>query len=143
MVMWFAQPRRTLMAPVLLVDDDRADLMLLEQALSTARPGLEVLTARTKEEMLGHLDAADLVLLDLNMPGTSGFELLEAIRSGERSRLPVIILTTSAAKTDVTKAYEVGANAFITKPEDLVSTIKVMEALCEFWLDHVALPKEH
>ncbi len=129
------------MAQVLLVDDDRADLMLLEQALLAARPGVQVRPARTRAEALAHLGDVDLVLMDLNMPGTSGFEILGEIRSGPHPYIPVIVLTTSAASTDVEEAYALGANAFITKPEDLLATIEAMRALCTFWLDHVALPR--
>ncbi len=128
------------MQRVLLVDDDLADLTLLQQALQVAYAGVEVVPARTRGEALAALPDVALVLLDLNMPGVSGFEILQEIRAGPQPWMPVIVLTTSAASRDVDKAYETGANAFITKPEDLLTTIDAMRTLCEFWLGHVAIP---
>ncbi len=128
------------MARVLLVDDDLADLTLLRQALQEARPGVDVRPARTRAEAMAQVDGVDLVLLDLNMPGTSGFEILKEIRHGKRPWQPVIVLTTSAASSDIDKAYELGANAFITKPEDLMMTIDAMRVICDFWLLHVTMP---
>lgn len=131
------------MAVVLLVDDDRADLMLLSQAMQAAAPDVELVAARTAKEVRQALDehSIDLVLLDLNMPGASGFEILEAIRGdGQHARLPVLILTTSAADADVLRAYELGANAFITKPADLKGTIDIMRRIATFWFDVAVLP---
>jgi two-component system, chemotaxis family, response regulator Rcp1 len=83
----------------------------------------------------------DLILLDLNLPGKSGHEVLAEIKADQSLRsVPVIILTTSRLETDVLKAYNLQANAYIVKPVDLQQFIEAMRAFDEFWLAVVKLP---
>lgn len=124
------------MGTVLLVDDDAGDLILLEQALRLAAPGATVRTARQYADAVASAVDADLVVLDLNMAGTHGLEILADLRADDATRhTPVVVLTTSAASRDIEDAYEAGANAFVTKPSDLDGTIAMMHDLTHFWLE--------
>ncbi len=124
------------MAKVLLVDDDLGDLILMQKALQTAAPDVTISTARIHEDALRAAPGCDLVLLDLNMAGTHGLEILKDLRAQEATAdLPIVVFTTSAAERDVGAAYERGANAFITKPADLQGTIAMMASTTRFWLE--------
>ena len=82
-----------------------------------------------------------LILLDWKMPGISGLEVLQWIRSGSDHRnVPVIVLTSSGRTDDVDTAYSAGANAFITKPSGVLELIDLLRALNVFWLRFTQLP---
>jgi CheY-like chemotaxis protein len=82
----------------------------------------------------------DLVLLDLNLPGKSGHELLEELKEDEElRRIPVVILTSSEAEEDISKSYDRYANAYVTKPVDLEGISKVVRAIDGFWFEVVRL----
>ncbi|TWU11700.1 Response regulator rcp1 [Symmachiella macrocystis] len=77
----------------------------------------------------------DAVLLDLNLPKIDGLNVLKSIRETDRlRRLPVIILSTSNATTDVTRAYELGANSYLVKPTDFEQFSQMINDLGDFWL---------
>ncbi|MBI4405831.1 MAG: response regulator [Deltaproteobacteria bacterium] len=83
----------------------------------------------------------DLVLLDYNLPKSSGLEVLKEIKSyNTLSHIPVLILTTSQSKTDLTQLYENHANCVLSKPVDLVSYEEMLKAIETFWLQTVHLP---
>jgi CheY-like chemotaxis protein len=76
-----------------------------------------------------------LVLLDLNLPLLSGLDVLKALRQDPRGRLvPVVVLTTSEMPSDLLKAYECGANAYVQKPMGFTALVNLVEALQAFWL---------
>lgn len=130
---------------VLVVDDDRADAGLLVEALAVAAPSVRVDVERTAHGALTRLarpPRVAIILLDLNMPGQHGFDVLRRIRSDPAlAATPVLILTTSAARQDIQRAYELHANAFITKPADMQETIEAMRRLCDFWCGLAVLPE--
>jgi two-component system, chemotaxis family, response regulator Rcp1 len=81
------------------------------------------------------------VLLDLNLPRKDGREVLEELKADPAlCRIPVIVLTTSAAQTDIMRAYELQANCFITKPLDLDEYFAVVRSIEDFWLATARLP---
>jgi CheY-like chemotaxis protein len=83
----------------------------------------------------------DLVLLDLNLPGMDGREVLESIKTDPQLHIiPVVILTTSADEADILRSYQLKANCYITKPVDIQQFIHVIELINEFWLVAVKLP---
>lgn len=115
---------------VLLVEDDQNDALLLQRAFHRARlTSMLQVVSNAKQAMayLGQLPPFDkpdesptpsLLLLDLNLPGTSGLELLEWLRQqpSPLKNLPVIILTSSRDTEDIDRAYELGANSYMAKP---------------------------
>lgn len=85
----------------------------------------------------------DLILLDLNLPGMDGREVLAAVKSDPSLKLiPVVILTTSADEHDVLRSYNLNANCYVTKPLDVHQFIKVVELISTFWVAAVRLPTE-
>jgi len=84
-----------------------------------------------------------IILLDLNMPGISGREVLVEIKSSELLRdIPVIILTTSDNEKDVNECYNAGANTYIKKPVDIDNFFAAIKRLSEYWFELALLPKE-
>jgi CheY-like chemotaxis protein len=83
-----------------------------------------------------------IILLDLNLPGTDGRELLRAINAEpDLKKIPVIVLTTSDAEQDIEQCYAAGANSYIQKPVDLAGFIHAIALLSEYWLEVSILPK--
>jgi CheY-like chemotaxis protein len=82
-----------------------------------------------------------LILLDLNMPKKDGREALKEIRANpDLRKIPVVVLTTSKADTDIGRIYELGANSFISKPVSFDSLVEVMKILGRYWFEIVELP---
>ncbi len=82
-------------------------------------------------------DVPRIILLDLNLPGLSGFDVLKELRANSRWRhIPVIVLTSSSDPRDIEMAYKLGANAYLSKPATLAELRTMLESTCAFWLDH-------
>ena len=85
----------------------------------------------------------DIILLDLNLPKKDGREVLREIKEDiNLKNIPVIILTSSSAENDITRAYELHANAYVTKPLNFDQFIKVVGSIESFWLEIVKLPSK-
>jgi CheY-like chemotaxis protein len=83
-----------------------------------------------------------MILLDLNLPGTDGREVLRVIKSDSRlHQIPVIVLTTSNAEQDISRCYEAGANSYVQKPVDMGGFVQAISRLKEYWLEISVLPK--
>ena len=83
----------------------------------------------------------NLVLLDLNLPKKDGREVLEELkRDTDLRRIPVVVLTTSAAESDISRSYQLHANCFITKPLDLDDFFSVVRSIKDFWVESARLP---
>lgn len=140
------------MAEILLVEDNPADVRLIQEALKEGKIRNNLNVAADGEEALEFLYARgkfanaprpDIVLLDFNLPKKDGREVLEIIKSDPRlRRIPVIVMTTSRLERDVFNAYDNHANAFINKPLDFEQFIKVVASIEGFWFDIVRLPRE-
>lgn len=95
---------------------------------------------RQQDEYVGAA-LPDLILLDLNLPGMDGREVLEEIKSDPAlQHIPVIILTTSNDEQDILRSYDLNANCYVTKPVEIQEFIRVIQLLEEFWLAAVRLP---
>jgi two-component system, chemotaxis family, response regulator Rcp1 len=139
---------------ILLIEDSRTDAMIIERALrERAVPHrLTVLPdgRQALEYLFGLLDESadpsrepDLVLLDLNLPGIDGHQVLVRIKADPRLRaLPVVVLTTSCREEDVFKTYQAGVNTYIPKPAEYAGYCEVVSAIRTYWLD-TALPVPH
>jgi CheY-like chemotaxis protein len=136
-----------------MADDDDDDRLLARDALTESRVGGEVRFVANGEELMDYLcrrgkyGAAGsaprpaIILLDLNMPLKDGREALREIKSDpDLRRIPVVVLTTSKADTDVGAIYELGANSFITKPFQFDAFVNVMKAIGHYWFQTVELP---
>jgi chemotaxis family two-component system response regulator Rcp1 len=131
---------------ILLIEDSLADIELTLEALAGAKVANEVSVARDGASAMERLNAAgplpDMVILDLNLPRMSGHEVLAAMRADETlRRIPVAVLTTSAAEADVVRTYDLGANCFLTKPVDVDQFVHVVQSIDDFWLGLVRLPQ--
>lgn len=138
---------------ILMADDDDDDRLLAQDALFESHVPSDLRFVRNGEELLDYLfhrghyaQGADaprpgLILLDLNMPLKDGREALREIKSDpDLRRIPVVVLTTSQADTDVGAIYELGANSFISKPFQFETFVTVMKVLGQYWFDTVQLP---
>jgi CheY-like chemotaxis protein len=138
---------------ILMADDDADDRLLAKDALQECQfvQGLEFV--ENGEELMDYLRRRGqyaglpeerrpgLILLDLNMPRKDGREALREIRSDpELRRIPVVVLTTSRADTDIAGIYELGANSFISKPVAFDALVNVMRNVKNYWLETVELP---
>lgn len=143
---------------ILLVEDNPGDVRLTQEALSEARVDSELRVARDGVEAIDYLtgtqdDTAengqtkvvpDLVLLDLNLPRKNGFEVLRWIKAhGVLKKIPVIVLTTSSAESDIQETYAQHVNSYITKPVDFDGFVKVVAEISDFWFDTARLPTNH
>nr|WSX48015.1 response regulator [Streptomyces sp. NBC_00974] len=125
---------------VLLVEDDMADAMLIEEALSDrgARNLVQVTDGVAALEHLRDPDSVrpDLIVLDLNMPRMNGRDLLKILKADDEFQtIPVVVLTTSAAPDDVTGAYSSHANAYVTKPVNLEEFERAVQSIDAFYLE--------
>lgn len=138
---------------ILLVEDNAGDVRLTQEAFKEAkvpnrlhivRDGIAAVQFLKKQEPFAGVPEPDLVLLDLNLPKKSGFEVLDQIKTDPYLRhIPVIILTSSSAEGDVLRSYQGYVNSYITKPADVEQYFKVVEIIDEFWLSTVRLPRKH
>lgn len=143
-------PGQAKVAEILLVEDSPTDALLTREALASSRlanrlhvvaDGVEALAFLRGEGPYSTSPKPDLILLDLNLPRMDGREVLREIRSDPAlSLIPVVVLTTSQADTDVVAAYGLRANCFISKPVDFDNFIEVIRRAGEFWFAVVTLP---
>jgi chemotaxis family two-component system response regulator Rcp1 len=130
---------------VLLVEDNEADVVLMQEALREAAVSAELEVARDGEQALvalrGQRPLPDLVLLDLNLPRKDGREVLEEAKADpELCGVPILVLTTSQSPADVAFAYRNHANAYLRKPNGLEALMSVTTAIRDFWVGAVTLP---
>ena len=137
------------LAHVLLVDDNPGDTRLLTEALRNRRIRSQIHIVGNAREALdflrrqgAHASAPrpDLILLDLNLPGQSGTELLAEVKGdAELRHIPVVVLTASTNVADVRRSYDLHANCYITKPLKLEDFLRVVWGVEEFWLNVATL----
>lgn len=137
---------------ILLVEDNPGDVRLTMEALREGKilnnlhivaDGVEAMAFLNREGTYTNAPRPELILLDLNLPRKDGREVLAEIKRDERlKRIPVVILTSSAAEQDIIKSYNLHANCYVTKPVDLDQFIGVVKSIEHFWLTVVKLPPE-
>lgn len=132
---------------ILLVEDDPAhaeivrrnfeDFRLANRLMHVAdgQDALDYLYHRAKFSDSKQSPRPGLILLDLRLPRVEGLEVLKIIKSDpDLSRIPVVVLTTSAAESDMVKAYDNHANSYLVKPVDLSQFVDMMKTLGYYWL---------
>ena len=135
---------------ILIVEDNPGDVRLIQEALKTSsidptlyftHDGVEAtqfLETKKREPSNGF---PHLIVLDLNLPKKSGFEVLQFVKRDEMlKRIPVIVLSSSQNPEDVARAYDLHANCYLTKPAKFEAFINVVKALEYFWLRMANLP---
>jgi two-component system, chemotaxis family, response regulator Rcp1 len=137
---------------ILLVEDNPGDVRLTQEALKEAKfrnnlqvvgDGVEALAYLRQEGKYSGATRPHMVMLDLNMPRMDGREVLAAIKKDpDLRRIPVVVLTSSEAETDIARAYELHANCYVTKPVGIDHFLQVVKSIEEFWVEIVKLPSQ-
>ena len=135
---------------ILLVEDNPGAVRLTKEALKEGKlinnlhvvgDGVEAEAFLRKQPKYKNEPLPDLILLDLNLPKKDGRELLAEIKEDEHfKQIPVVVLTTSKAESDIIQSYESHANCYITKPVDMNQFIKIVHSIEQFWFSIVKLP---
>lgn len=137
---------------ILLVEDNPADVEITLEAFRRSSGQQRVHVCRDGEEAMDYLlrrgrfarggaPAPDLILLDLNLPKKSGYEVLAELRGNPDLRhLPVIILSTSDREEDVARCYRSGANNYLTKPVQFDECLRLIATIQRYWLELSKLP---
>jgi CheY-like chemotaxis protein len=138
---------------ILLAEDDANDVLLIQRAFRKAGLHETLRVVRDGAQAIEYLDGrgeyADralfplpfLVLLDLKMPGTDGFEVLSWARSQpELKRLLIVVLTSSNFQSDVDKAYDLGANSYLVKPVEFKDMVNLIQRFEAYWTELNRIP---
>ena len=138
-------------ANILLVEDNPAEALLTEEAFKQSKLNNNLFIVGDGELALDFLNkrnsyedavTPDLILLDLNLPKVDGREVLAHLKLHDHlSRIPVIVLTSSALEKDVMSCYDNGANSYIVKPMELDKFIKIVESIAAYWFSMSVLPE--
>ena len=142
------QPRPPL--GVLLVEDDPGDVLIAQEAMRASRlesrltvvpDGVEAIAYLRKQNGYAEAERPDLILLDLNLPRKSGHEVLAEVKADPQlRRIPIVVLTTSAAVEDVVRSYDLHANVFVAKPVDFDHFTDVVKQIDDFFISVAQLP---
>ena len=133
--------------PLLLVEDNADDAMILKRALAQLGLGEKMVHAPSAELALMHLrstaeEKPALILLDLNMPNMSGIEFLQTLKNDPGlAAIPVVVLTASDDQRDVRQSFDLHAAGYIVKPFDYEAAVKALKIIEEYWsLNHLPVP---
>ncbi len=127
------------MKTILLVEDDRVDVMTVKRALKELNVPNPLKVAGNGEEALEYLEDQSnpkpgIILLDLNMPKMNGIEFLKVVKQDEAlRRIPVVVLTTSKEEQDRVASFDLSVAGYIIKPVDYVQFVEVMRAINTYW----------
>lgn len=137
------------LASILLVEDDPGDVMLVREALAERKAagvlavvddGVKAIEFLRRQGRYADAERPGVVLLDLNLPGRSGAEVLAEIKSDPAlATIPVVVLTTSEAEEDVLRCYRQHANAYVTKPADFERFKQIVRQIYDFFVGLVKL----
>jgi CheY-like chemotaxis protein len=125
--------------PILLIEDDRVDVMTLERAMKDLNVTNPVVNVRNGEEALQYLrneanQKLCLILLDLNMPKVNGIEFLQLAKADQMLKnIPVVMLTTSTEQQDITESFRLGAAGYMVKSIDYKRFVEIIKAIDLYW----------
>ena len=133
---------------VLVIEDSPSDRLIVRRALERISSVASVQTANDGAEAMAflrvqpiHGQRPDLILLDLNLPGKDGRTLLQELKSDPQLKMiPIVVVSSSRAETDIAEAYAHHANSYLTKPVDFSEFTRSLAALTAYWSDTVVLP---
>ena len=136
---------------VLLVEDSSGDLRLTQEAFREVNPliqlhvaadGVEAMAFLRREGAQAQAPRPDLILLDLNLPKMDGRDVLAHIKEDKALQtIPTLVLTSSAAESDVVRSYELRANCYLSKPMQFEAFHDLVKSINDFWLTQVKLPQ--
>jgi len=140
---------------ILVVEDDPAHVEIIRRNFEASRLANRLISVEDGQAALDYLfrkgeynnqakyPMPNLILLDLRLPKVDGLEVLKIIKSDQMlTKIPVVILTTSAAEADMVKAYEHHANSFLVKPVDFTQFSKLMETFGYYWVAWNQYPQD-
>jgi CheY-like chemotaxis protein len=138
---------------ILLADDSEDDRLMTREALQESFVINELREVEDGEELMEYLQRRGeysdpqssprpgLILLDLHMPRKSGLEALQEIKADAAlRRIPIVVLTTSEAESDILSSYDLGVSSFITKPVTFDGLVEIMKTFGKYWIEIVAIP---
>jgi two-component system, chemotaxis family, response regulator Rcp1 len=130
---------------ILLVEDNSGDALLFRRAVARENAAVEVVHVMTGEAALQRLSddrqPVDLIFLDLNLPGMSGFDVLGHLKSELTLRsIPVVVLSSSNARDDINDSYKAFASVYMVKPSDLAGYEKLARFIIDCWFGMAQLP---
>ena len=136
---------------IIIVEDNPADAKTLRVALARRNPDIETMVIEdgvraieffTHSLINEETERVGLILLDLNLPIVSGFEVLEFLKSDPQLRkLPVVVLSGSSSQHEIERCYAAGANSYMCKPTGIQQVFDMAVQLITYWFDHAKLPK--
>ena len=135
---------------ILIVEDNPADVRLMQEALRPLQPPVEIHVVTDGDEALqflrregaySNVPSPGLIFLDFNLPKSDSREILRQIKLDTRLRLiPIAVLTTSSSERDVSEAYQLHANCYLNKAADLDGFFRIIRSAAHFWLDIASIP---
>lgn len=129
---------------IVVAEDNPGDWLILKTALQETNPQIQAGWACDGEDLINYLEsqpAADMIMLDMNMPRKNGLEVLAQIRKDPRfSHIPVVMLTSSNDEKDILRSYKLGVNTFIQKPYTYRDLKEKISAFIAYWLNVSLLP---
>lgn len=137
------QPADSNILYVISIEDNPGDIRLIEEAIESVEDDIQLRQysngQQAVEALTGEDDSsqqpAELIFVDLNLPGASGLEILRQIREDPGyDDIPVVIVSSSENPEDVQRVYDASANAYLTKPVDPDEFIETITAAAQFWL---------
>jgi two-component system, chemotaxis family, response regulator Rcp1 len=136
---------------VLLVEDSPADARLMHEAfracngsirLHVAPDGGEAMTFLRQEGQHANASHPDLILLDLNLPGMSGLQVLAEVKADDFLKsIPIVVLTTSDAEADIVASYQLQVNSYLIKPNELDEFEALVKGINDFWIADIKPPQ--
>jgi len=132
------------------VEDNCGDIELMKEVVLQGSFKYQLSIAKNGDNAIAYLNSLsedkrkslpDLILLDLNLPGKNGHEILKEIKDDSRFRsIPVVILSSSDNERDVSRSYELNANSHVKKPRNLMEFANILKIIESFWLNAAQLP---
>jgi CheY-like chemotaxis protein len=125
--------------PLLLVDDNPDDAMIIKRALSDLGIAERMIHVPSAEKALAQLHSATeerpgLILLDLNMPGMGGMEFLRTVKEDPSlAQIPVVVLTTSQERQDIARSFDFRAAGYVVKPSNYTAALEALKIIESYW----------
>ncbi len=135
---------------ILVVEDSDEDFEATKRAFKKSGLANVLIRCRDGEEAIDYFFSEknslnfipNIILLDLNLPGTDGLEVLKKLKGDDRfKRIPIVVLTTSSDEYDIEKCHDSGVNSYMVKPVNLGKFIEAIQHLNDYWFEVVVLPK--